>query len=139
TTLADYAAAHPLARIVNTASGGGVRIGAGCRSPLWAGFVGDVDLFTIGVNGVETTYDFEPSAPTDTTSPTITLVSRTPANANGWNNGPVTVTWSCADSGSGPVAPRVSRTVGAEGANQSATGTCADLAGNTASATATGI
>jgi hypothetical protein len=76
----------------------------------------------------------------DKTPPTIALSSRTPAaNANGWNNGPVTVTWSCADSLSGPTAASVSATVSSEGANQSATGTCTDKAGNTASNTQTGI
>ena len=76
----------------------------------------------------------------DTTAPTITFDSRTPANANGWNNGDVTVTWTCSDSGgSGVVDATVSETVTTEGENQSATGTCEDLAGNTASDTQTGI
>ena len=62
------------------------------------------------------------------------------ANGNGWNNSAVTVTWTCGDgSGSGVVADTVSATVDAEGPNQSATGTCTDHAGNTASATETNI
>jgi hypothetical protein len=75
----------------------------------------------------------------DTNGPVITFVSRTLANINGWNNGDVTVNWSCTDSGSGVVAASVSQTVSTEGADQSATGTCADHAGNTASDTLTGI
>jgi hypothetical protein len=75
----------------------------------------------------------------DTTDPIIAFVSRTPANANGWNNGDVTVNWSCSDTGSGVVNASVSQTVSAEGANQSATGTCQDNAGNTAIDTQTGI
>lgn len=75
----------------------------------------------------------------DTTNPVITWVSRTPANANGWNNGEVTVEWSCTDSGSGAVSASVSETVSAEGADQSVTGVCTDHAGNTASDTQTGI
>ena len=76
----------------------------------------------------------------DTTAPTITFDSRTPANANGWNNGDVTVTWTCSDvGGSGVIAATVSETVSTEGENQSATGTCEDFAGNTASDTQTGI
>ena len=70
----------------------------------------------------------------DTTDPVIAFASRT--DANGWNNGDVTVTWSCADSGSDVVADSVSVTVSTEGANQSVEGTCKDHAGNTASDTA---
>ena len=52
----------------------------------------------------------------DTTAPTITFDSRTPANANGWNNGDVTVTWTCSDSGgSGVVDATVSETVSYRG------------------------
>ena len=75
----------------------------------------------------------------DNTAPTITFVSRTPANANGWNNGNVAVNWSCSDSGSGVVSAAVSQTISTEGTNQSATGTCQDLAGNVASNTQSGI
>jgi len=76
----------------------------------------------------------------DATAPTITFVSRSPAaNSYGWNNGDVTVTWSCTDATSGPVASPVSQTVSTEGASQSATGTCTDNAGNTASDTQGGI
>jgi hypothetical protein len=75
----------------------------------------------------------------DTTAPVIELVSRTPANANGWNNGNVDLEWSCADSGSGVVDASVFASVTTEGENQSATGTCEDLAGNTASNEQTSI
>jgi hypothetical protein len=54
----------------------------------------------------------------DETPPTITFASQTPApNANGWNNGPVTVSWTCADGLSGPVTATVSATLSGEGAN----------------------
>lgn len=75
----------------------------------------------------------------DTAGPAITFVSRTPANANGWNNGPVSLEWSCADALSGAADASVERTVSSDGAGQSATGTCADLAGNTAGDTQSGI
>jgi hypothetical protein len=75
----------------------------------------------------------------DTTDPVIRWVSTTPAaNAQGWNNGPVTVTWSCEDAG-GVLAATVSQTLSSEGANQSATGICTDAAGNTASDKVSGI
>jgi hypothetical protein len=76
----------------------------------------------------------------DTVAPTITFVSRTPAaNGAGWNNTDVTVNWSCSDGGSGVLAAAVSQTVFPEGVNQSATGTCEDHAGNTASDAQVGI
>src|ERR1700752_760110 len=75
----------------------------------------------------------------DTVAPVIALVSRTPANANGWKNGDVDLEWSCTDGGSGVVEASVFASVTTEGANQSATGTCEDLAGNTNSDTQTGI
>jgi hypothetical protein len=74
----------------------------------------------------------------DTTPPTITFVSRTAANVNGWNNGDVTVNWSCSDL-VGVVSASVSETVSTEGENQSVTGTCEDTTGNTASDTQSGI
>jgi hypothetical protein len=43
------------------------------------------------------------------------------------------VTWACTDATSGPSAPAVSTPVATEGLNQSATGTCLDVAGNSAS------
>jgi len=74
----------------------------------------------------------------DTTPPTIAFVSRTAANGNGWNNGDVTVNWSCSDL-VGVVSASVSETVSTEGANQSATGTCEDTSGNTADDTQSDI
>jgi hypothetical protein len=76
----------------------------------------------------------------DSTAPVISFVTRTLANANGWNNGDVTVEWSCTDTGgSGVVAGTITKTVSTEGANQSVSATCEDLAGNTSSDTQSGI
>ncbi len=75
----------------------------------------------------------------DRTPPVIQFLSIAPVNAAGWSNGPVTVTWSCTDSGSGPVSAIVTQIVTGDGANDSATGTCTDIAGNTASNTHSGI
>ena len=61
-TLASYTAAQPGTRIVNSLSGGGVRIVAGFGAGAWDNFVGDVDGLTIGVGSSTTTYDFEPAA-----------------------------------------------------------------------------
>lgn len=74
----------------------------------------------------------------DQTAPEIGA-SRTPAaNADGWNNTSVTVTFACADATSGVLDCTPPRTVG-EGAGQSVTGTAIDRAGNVASVTVDGI
>jgi hypothetical protein len=75
----------------------------------------------------------------DMTAPGIAFASRTPANGNGWNNGSVTVVWDCTDALSGPASPTVSDTKSSDGADQTASGTCSDNAGNTASANLGGI
>lgn len=71
----------------------------------------------------------------DTTPPTISFTG--PA-AGGWFDSPVTLTWSCADSGSGPVSPTVTELIAVEGLDRSATGTCTDGAGNTSTDTESG-
>jgi Tol biopolymer transport system component len=75
----------------------------------------------------------------DRRPPTMALVGRTPANAEGWNDGAVTLEWSCDDGGSGAVAPSVTATVATEGVDQAVTGTCTDNVGNSSSETRTGI
>jgi hypothetical protein len=77
----------------------------------------------------------------DKTPPSING-SRTPlANANGWNNTNVSVSFACSDALSGldPDSPTAPTLLTTEGANQQVTGTCQDLAGNVASATVSGI
>ena len=72
----------------------------------------------------------------DKSAPVIALLSRLPAaNANGWNKTDVTVTWGCTDQAglSGVVAATSADTRSAEGAGQTAHGSCADRAGNSAS------
>ena len=75
----------------------------------------------------------------DRTNPSITLASRTPANGSGWNRLRVDLSWTCSDAHSGPLEGAVGLSVTTEGALQSATATCEDRAGHTASATETGI
>jgi streptogramin lyase len=76
-------------------------------------------------------------------TPPVAVASRTPAaNANGWNNTNVTVSFAGTDSisGSGVASCSPSTVVSAEGARQSASGTCTDVAGNiSAPAVAAGI
>ena len=75
----------------------------------------------------------------DKTNPSITFSGRTAPNANGWNNTNVTAGWACSDPVSGPANDTVSQTLTGEGAGQSTSGTCTDLAGNSASDTQGGI
>jgi hypothetical protein len=74
----------------------------------------------------------------DKTAPIITG-ARTAPNANGWNNGDVTATFTATDAGSGIDTVSGPTTLTGEGAGQSVTGTATDLAGNSASTTVDGI
>ncbi len=74
----------------------------------------------------------------DKTAPAITATANGTKNAAGWYNKDVEVTYSATDDRSG-VASVSPKTVLGEGANQSASGTATDAAGNDASAGVTGI
>ena len=86
-TIPDYIATYGDASVINTnACLGGVRLTAGGGAGAWDNFDGNADAFTIGVNGTDTTYDFEPgpgSPPpcdpnsTTTTSTTTSTTSTT--------------------------------------------------------------
>jgi hypothetical protein len=82
-----------------------------------------------------------PAVKIDKTAPLINGLRTPLPNGNGWNNTPVTVSFPCSDALSGLAAgsPPAATVLSADGANQSAGGSCRDLAGNTASVTADGI
>jgi hypothetical protein len=76
----------------------------------------------------------------DKTPPTINGSADRAANANGWYNAKVIVSFTCNDTLSGVAANGCSSsTTLNDGANQSVTGNAADVAGNTASTTVDGI
>jgi len=78
----------------------------------------------------------------DKTAPTITASATSGGNkyaSGSWTDQPVIVTFACTDSLSGVNTVTSPVTVGTNGANQSATGTCTDKAGNTSSITFSGI
>ena len=75
----------------------------------------------------------------DATNPTITGDASPDANTNGWNNESVTVSYTCGDNLSGVASCASDDLLDTEGANQSASGTATDEAGNTASTTVSGI
>lgn len=74
----------------------------------------------------------------DGTPPTITATADRPANAAGWYDAPVTVSFSCGDALSGVAGCASPVTLG-EGADQSASGSAYDTAGNAASTSLTGV
>lgn len=107
-----------------------------------------VDTEGAGQSAIGTCRDRADHVSTDTVAninvdmapPVIALDNRAPAaNAAGWNNSPVTVTWSCTDAVSGVLAGSDTTIVGGEGSAQSAAGTCRDNAGHVATDTVTGI
>jgi hypothetical protein len=120
--LSGVASGNPTGNTTVTADTNGSVVTGSCRD-----VAGNVASATIGPVRL------------DRTPPVIQFQSVSPINAAGWSNGPVTVTWSCADAGSGPVSATVTQQVTGDGTNQSATATCADVAGNTAGNTHTGI
>ena len=73
----------------------------------------------------------------DKTSPVITALAAPLANANGWNNTDVTVTFNCQDTGSGIASCTSPVVVNTDGANQVIVGQVIDHAGNTATASVT--
>lgn len=77
----------------------------------------------------------------DKTPPTINATATPPPNVHGWNNTDVTVSFACSDSLSGlaPNNPPAATVLSSEGIGQSVTGTCTDIAGNSASATVANI
>jgi len=75
----------------------------------------------------------------DKTAPSAAAAASPPANANGWNNGNVMVSFTGSDLLSGLDSCSAPVTLSGEGAGQSASGTCTDKAGNSRAASATGI
>ena len=76
----------------------------------------------------------------DKTAPTASAGASPAPNANGWNNTDVTVSFSGSDGLSGIASCDPAVVLSSEGADQSASGTCTDNAGNvSALATASGI
>jgi hypothetical protein len=68
----------------------------------------------------------------DRTAPSVAISLSPAPNANGWNNTPVTVHFTCADGGSGVATCPGDRIVSTDGLNQLIEGSATDHLGNTA-------
>ena len=77
------------------------------------------------------------SGDSDPNAPIITATATPAANANGWHNTDVTVSFDCQDATSGVATCSDPVVVSTEGANQTITGTATDHAGNSASSSVT--
>lgn len=75
----------------------------------------------------------------DKTPPQIVNILMPEPNANGWYNTNVVISYSCADSISGPLKTQDSKEISSEGKNQSQSLVCEDLAGNSQTETKGGI
>jgi hypothetical protein len=75
----------------------------------------------------------------DKTTPTISAAATTAPNANGWYKGPVTVHFTCGDALSGVASCPSDQTLTKSGTNLGASGSVVDAAGNSASASVSGI
>lgn len=73
----------------------------------------------------------------DKFDPTINATKTPLANINGWNNSDVTISFGCADSGSGIATCPASTLLNTEGAGQVISGTTTDLSGKSESLTTT--
>jgi microsomal dipeptidase-like Zn-dependent dipeptidase len=134
------------ASIVATDAGSGVeRIEYSVTPGASGQAVGDAATVVIGGEGdVQLSYFATDGAGNSETPNTVSAridrsppaieASRTPANAAGWNNGDVTVTFACTDGVSGVDTCAAPQTLAGEGAGQSASGQATDVAGNSASA-----
>jgi hypothetical protein len=84
-------------------------------------------------------YDLDCSTPIDDVPPTIVGSAAPAANAAGWNNTDVTVSFMCEDFESGIASCSSPVVLSSEGAGQSASGMAMDNAGNSASTTVSSI
>ncbi|HUR69998.1 MAG TPA: HYR domain-containing protein [Candidatus Thermoplasmatota archaeon] len=75
----------------------------------------------------------------DNVAPALVATRAPDANAHGWANAPVTVHYACTDASSGVGALTPDDVHASEGAGQSSAGSCADVAGNVATASLAGI
>jgi hypothetical protein len=113
---------------------------ASCTSPVTVSTEGANQVVTgTGVDKAGNVSTTTAIVSIDSTKPTIVATQTPVANANGWNNTAVLVSFTCKDSLSGISSCSSPVTLSNEGKNQSASGTAVDNAGNTNTVTLAGI
>lgn len=119
----------------------GIAHSLGCHDVTLADDTPGVTLTCTASNGAGLQASESVTVKLDRTAPAVSGTRMPAANAFGWNNSDVTVTFSCEDALSGVDETSVTgaATLSAEGANQSAAGSCVDRAGNQAHAVVDGI
>lgn len=114
----------------------GIASASGCDEISLSADTSSTTLTCTATNGAGMQASQSVTLKIDQTAPDLSA-SRVPvANAAGWSNSDVSVTFSCSDPTSGvATAPESPQTVSAEGTDQEVSATCVDNAGNSASAT----
>ncbi len=108
-----------------------------CPAPVTVGTEGAAQVITgQAVDRAGNTASASVTLNIDGTAPFISAASSPAPNAAGWNNTDVTLTFTCFDGLSGVVLCPGTELVNTEGGGQSITQSVADVAGNSASATA---
>ena len=122
-----------------TDGGSGVASGPAPAAEVQSADTAGVTRAAVAQDAVGNTGTGSVTVKLDKGSPVITG-SRSPApNAAGWSDGPVTVNFTCSDTVSGIRSCPGATTVSDSGSGQSVTGTAVDNAGNTSTATVSGI
>jgi hypothetical protein len=111
---------------------------SGCTAPVTKTLEGQHVVTGIATDGAGNTATDTASVRIDKTAPTITATAVSAKNAAGWYNQDVTVSYTATDAESGVSGTPASDTLG-EGANQSASATVTDAAGNSSTAGVSGI
>jgi hypothetical protein len=111
---------------------------ADCTSPVTTSTEGTTAVTGTATDGAGNTATDSANVRIDKTAPTISATATGVKNDAGWYNDDVTVTYTATDDLSGVTRAPDSSTLG-EGADQSASATVTDAAGNRASAGVTGI
>jgi uncharacterized repeat protein (TIGR01451 family) len=112
-----------------------------CQTPINVSTEGANQVFQGTASGAGGTVTAQVKVDLDRTPPVVTAMPSPSANANGWNNSLVTVTFAATDSLSGVLAGSLTApiTLSTDGVNQSASGQATDVAGNVGTVTRAGI
>jgi len=117
----------------------GISSSSGCGLSQLVDETAGSTLTCTATNGAGLTSSQSVTVKLDRTPPTIAGSRAPDANAHGWNNTDVTVSFTCTDALSGVSACSSASTLTSEGADQSVGGGATDAAGNTASTRVSGI